>query len=261
MQAGSSLTRSRPCADLRDASTPVRSAVACLPAAGGRVASCARRHRLGSDGRWAWHVAVRCCAHSQSIAEQGDSHRSGEGGSIGMLQKSSSSGARVGEGSATESPAACEEPSAARWVTPGISTSCCALWLDSRSSDRGRVKIQREHALKMFSASRRNRSKKPPWQAARLESREHAVSPCSSCKLFEVGPFLARRTHLTHATCYIIYVQLRATRMYACDESKRFRETQIHCLNFTANFRRAAVRQPLRARLCTGTALYKPSVQ
>ena len=106
--------------------------MACLTAAGGRAASCARRQRVGSEGRWAWRVAVRGRAHSQSIAEQGDSHRSGEGGSIGMLQNSSSSGLRVGEGSATESPAACEEPSAARWVTPGdILPAVALLWLDS----------------------------------------------------------------------------------------------------------------------------------
>ena len=106
-------------ADLRGTSTQERSAVACLTAAGGRVASCARRQRVGSEGRWAWRVAVRGRAHSQSIAEQGDSHRSGEGGSMGMLQNRSMSGARVGEGSASESPATREEPSGARWLTPG----------------------------------------------------------------------------------------------------------------------------------------------
>ena len=63
---------------------------------------------------------IICEPHSQSIAEQGDSQRSGEGGSsIGMLQKISSSGGRVGEGPATWGSAASDEPSAAPWVPPG----------------------------------------------------------------------------------------------------------------------------------------------
>ena len=67
-------------------------------------------------------MAVRCFAHSQSIAEQGDSQRSGEGGSsIGMLQKISSSGGRVGEGPATGGSDASDEPSVAPWVPPDIS--------------------------------------------------------------------------------------------------------------------------------------------
>ena len=63
-------------------------------------------------------MAVRCCAHSQSIAEQGETHFSGE--SMGMLQKTSSSAALLGgesaPGTLAEGPAACGEPSEARWV-------------------------------------------------------------------------------------------------------------------------------------------------
>ena len=43
---------------------------------------------------------------------------------MGMLQKTSSSGARSGEGSASESAAACEEPSSVRWVTLHIVGGC-----------------------------------------------------------------------------------------------------------------------------------------
>ena len=128
MSAGrQQLDAQRARADLRDGSKPARSTQARSAAAGGRVASCARRRRPGSGGRWLWRVAVTCFAHSQSIAEQGDSQRSGEGGSsIGMLQKISSSGGRVGEGCSTGSSAASDEPSAAPWVPPGdICKSCC----------------------------------------------------------------------------------------------------------------------------------------
>ena len=121
MSAGrQQLDAQRARADLRDGSKPARSTRARSAAAGGRVASCARRRRPGSDGRWLWRVAGTCFAHSQSIAEQGDSQRSGEGGSsIGMLQKISSSGGRVGEGPATGGSVASDEPSAAPWVPPG----------------------------------------------------------------------------------------------------------------------------------------------
>ena len=123
MSAGrQQLDAQRARADLRDGSRPARSTRARSAAAGGRVASCARRRRPGSDGRWLWRVAGTCFAHSQSIAEQGDSQRSGEGGSsIGMLQKISSSGGRVGEGPATGGSDASDEPSVAPWVPPDIS--------------------------------------------------------------------------------------------------------------------------------------------
>ena len=154
-------------ADLRDTSTQERSAVACSTAAGGRAASCARRQRVGSEGRWAWRVAVRGRAHSQSIAEQGDSHRSGEGGSMGMLQNRSMSGARVGEGSASESPATREEPSGARWLTPGdIRRAVARCPTKRRSREReGSRSIRWEHVLKCskaFPSELRNSEKKFP---------------------------------------------------------------------------------------------------
>ena len=136
--------------------------MACSTAAGGRAASCARRRRVGSEGRWAWRVAVRGRAHSQSIAEQGDSHRSGEGGSMRMLQNRSMSGARVGEGSASESPATREEPSGARWLTPGdIRRAVARCPTKRRSREReGSRSIRWEHVLKCSKAHAAAKSEK-----------------------------------------------------------------------------------------------------
>jgi hypothetical protein len=95
-----------------------------------------------------------------------------------MLQKSSSSGALVREGPATESPAACEEPSAARWLMPGdIRTSCCGVSNHSRTRGGsfwgGEVNSQAEF---LSSATPTGPCNSPPRPRVRTSAPSHKQS-------------------------------------------------------------------------------------
>ena len=194
-------------ADLRDTSTQERSAVACSTAAGGRAASCARRQRVGSEGRCAWRVAVRGRAHSQSIAEQGDSHRSGEGGSMGMLQKRSMSGARVGEGSASESPATRKETSGARWLTPGdIRRAVARCPTKRRSREReGSRSIRWEHLLKCSKAHATAKSEK---KFPQVDSLSKTIYRCRNRIAALILPLAESAPRLPLTCVWIVRLQL-----------------------------------------------------